>query len=325
MPLSWPLTPDALAGGAPRQVVRLPEIERHGVEWSIWRLDLLDAAAPGNKLFKLGENFQRARAAGHTRVLSFGGAWSNHLHALALLGAAAGFDTIGVVRGEASAATNPTLRDARAAGMQLHFIDRATYRRKHEAEVLAALQQRFGPCYIVPEGGANVAGIAGCRILGETLRAGPAPDHVVLPCATGSTLAGVVAGLDGYCETLGVAVLKGGAFIVEAVRDGLAALDAAHNTRWSIALDAHGGGYARVEPALLAFCADFARRTGIPVEPVYTGKMLYALHRRITGGEFARGTRLLALHTGGLQGARGFATMADAAATVPRATSALHE
>lgn len=296
-----------LADTARVQEVRLPELERQGVQLSIWRLDRIDAAAPGNKLFKLAENFREARAAGHHRLLSFGGAWSNHLHALALLGAAAGFDTIGVVRGEATAAANPTLRDAANAGMRLHFIDRATYRRKHETQVLDDLRRRFGPCHIIPEGGANRAGILGCRALGEAIRAlGDRPDLVVLPCATGSTLAGVVAGLDGYCETLGIAVLKGGGFLAAAVREGLAAIDAVHCARWSIALDEHGGGYARVTPALLAFVDDFARRSGIPVEPVYTGKMLHALLRRVAAGQFARGTRLLALHTGGLQGARGF-------------------
>lgn len=323
MSFAWPLTPDALIAGAPLQRVQLPEIERSGVELSVWRLDLLDAAAPGNKLFKLGENLRQARQAGNRRVLSFGGAWSNHLHALALTGAAAGFETVGVVRGEPAAADNPTLRDAAAAGMQLHFVDRATYRHKHEPAVLAELQQRFGPCHIVPEGGANAAGSAGCRILGEIIRAQQAADLVVLPCATGSTLAGVVAGLGGYCETLGISVLKGAGFLSGAVRDALAAIDAAHNTRWSIALDEHGGGYARAEPALLEFCIEFARRSGIPVEPVYTGKMLRALYQRIVGGEFARGTRLLAVHTGGLQGARGFAALADIVAMCsPRATSA---
>ncbi len=313
-----------LAGSAPLEPVQLPEFERWGVELSIWRLDLLDAAASGNKLFKLAENFEAARAAGCGRLLSFGGAYSNHLHALALHGAAAGFQTIGIVRGEPEAAANPTLQDARRAGMQLHFVDRTTYRRRFDAAELAELQRRFGPCHIIPEGGANTAGINGCRTLGAALRTllaqsnQGAPDLVVLPAATGSTLAGLVAGLDGYCETLGIAVLKGAGFLSDAVRAGLASIAAAHCTRWSVELDQHGGGYARASPELLAFVADFAQRSGIPVEPVYTGKMLHALHRRIVAGGFARGTRLLALHTGGLQGLRGFA-----AATQPAVSTSL--
>jgi len=297
----------SLAAGAIVQSIRLPEIERCGIEWCMLRLDGIDATAAGNKLFKLAENFRLARAAGHTRLLSFGGAFSNHLHALALLGAAEGFATIGVVRGETVAAQNPTLRDAQRAGMSLHFVDRQSYRRKHEAELTADLHRRFGPCYIIPEGGANAAGVAGCRLLGQVIRGQlAANDTVVLPCATGSTLAGVVAGLADHCATLGVAVLKGGEFLRAAVQDHLQAAGAAHCARWRIVTDEHCGGYARTTPALMAFIDDLQRRSGIPLEPVYTGKMMYALYRRILAGEFAVGTRVLALHTGGLQGARGF-------------------
>lgn len=296
----------ALADSAAVQPIRWPELERYDIECALWRLDQIDSAAPGNKLFKLAENFRAARAAGHTRILSFGGAFSNHLHALALLGAAHGFTTIGVVRGESTGAENPTLRDAQQAGMQLHFVDRTTYRGKQPA-LTAELQRRFGPCYIIPEGGANAAGVLGCRALGEAIRtAAWQPDLVVLPCGTGSTLAGVVAGLDGYCDALGVAVLKDAGFLDTAVRADLQTADAAHCTRWSIDREHHGGGYARVTPALKTFVADFQRCSGIPIEPVYTGKMLHALYRRILAGEFAPVTRVLALHTGGLQGARGW-------------------
>lgn len=299
----------ALAERARVQPIYLPEITRCGIEWSMWRLDCLDAAAPGNKLFKLKENFRAAHAAGHTRILSFGGAFSNHLHALALLGAAEGFATIGVVRGEATALDNPTLRDAQRAGMQLHFIDRATYRNKRDSEFLASLQRRFGPCYIVPEGGANRAGVLGCRALGEAIRTlAPLPDIVVLPCATGSTMAGVIAGLEDSCAVLGVAVLKGADFLTAAVRSGLQSVGAEHNARWSIDSESHAGGYARVTPALAAFMADFQQRSGIPLEPVYTGKMMHAVYKGMVAGGYAPGSRVLTLHTGGLQGARGFAT-----------------
>jgi 1-aminocyclopropane-1-carboxylate deaminase len=133
----------------------------------------------------------------------------------------------------------------------------------------------------------------------------------VLPCATGSTLAGVIAGLNDYCDVLGIAVLKGGEFLRAAVQTHLREAAAAHCARWSIALDEHCGGYARAPKELTAFIDDFQRRSGIPCEPVYTGKMFYALYRRILAGEFAATTRILALHTGGLQGARGFAVSAD--------------
>jgi 1-aminocyclopropane-1-carboxylate deaminase len=296
-----------LLRNTPVQRVHLPELEQRGVELALWRLDLIDAAAPGNKLFKLWENLRAARAQGYRRVLSCGGAFSNHIHALALTGAAAGFDTVGVIRGDSSSAANPTLSDAVEAGMTLHFVSREHYRQRDSAAFRAELEARFGPCYFIPEGGSNRLGALGCRIIGQQIAGWEQrPDLVALPCGTGATLAGVVAGLEDRCAALGVAVLKDGDFLHAAVRAQLQELDAAACMRWRIDTHNHGGGYAKVAPALRQFVTQFGQRTDIPLEPIYTGKMLYALYSAIERGEFAPGTRLLALHTGGLQGARGF-------------------
>ncbi len=146
----------------------------------------------------------------------------------------------------------------------------------------------------------------GCRALGAAIGAGvPPPDVVVLPAATGSTLAGVVAGLQERSEALGIAVLKGGSFIADQIREHLREVGAEHCTSWRGDLDHHCGGYARIPTSLRRFVAEFVEQTGIGVEPVYSGKMLYAIHRLIERGEFARGTRILVLHTGGMQGMRG--------------------
>lgn len=300
-----------LAQLAPVQDLPIPEWERSGVAVSLWRLDLMDSAAPGNKIFKLEHNLRAAQAAGCVRVLSFGGAFSNHLHALALAGAAQGFTTVGVVRGEPTAATNPTLSDCDAAGMQLHFVDRAAYRTlsrvANGAALPAPLHEQFGDCYVIPEGGANRLGALGCKALGEALVSNKEQwDAVVLPCATGTTLAGLVAGLNNAYQVLGVAVLKGAEFMADDVRAALIVMDALQCDNWRIDHEYHCGGYARVSADLSHFLAYFQRCCGVPVEPVYSGKMLYAIHRRIERGDFARGTRLLAVHTGGLQGARGF-------------------
>jgi 1-aminocyclopropane-1-carboxylate deaminase len=296
---------------APIQPVQIPEWQQRGIDVSMWRLDQIDTAAPGNKIFKLDENLRAARGAGYQRVLSFGGVFSNHLHALALAGAAQGFNTVGIVRGEAAAADNPTLRDAVAAGMQLQFVDRADYRSlsraTHADELPSALQAQFGDCFVIPEGGANQLGINGCKVLGEVLAERAEQwDQVVLPCGTGTTLAGLVAGAGNACNVLGIAVLKGAGSLTDNVHIALAAMGAEHCTHWSIDGEHHGGGYARVTPALEQFIGYFQQHSGISIEPVYSGKMLYAIHSRIERGDFARGTRLLALHTGGLQGARGF-------------------
>jgi len=200
--------------------------------------------------------------------------------------------------------------------MHLHFVDRESYRlltqpvliesaEQRRDALWRALEQRFGRCYVVPEGGANRLGARGCRVLGEALaQRANRPDLVVLPAATGSTLAGLVAGLDNRVPALGVAVLKGGSFIAEQVREYLRQIDASHCTQWRIELDHHAGGYARVPDALRAFVDAFVARTGIGIEPIYSGKMLYAINQLIERGEFLAGTRILAVHTGGMQGAR---------------------
>lgn len=302
-----------LAERAPLDIVRLPELDARGIELKVWRLDRLDPAGSGNKLFKLEGYLRAARVAGQRRVLSFGGAYSNHIHALALAGAAAGLATVGVIRGEPAAATNPTLSDARAAGMELHFVSRDWYRRHAGAADPVALRERFGDCYVIPEGGSGRVGALGCRALGEAIRAMAwRPDLVVLACGTGTTLAGLVAGLGDACAVLGIAVLRGGGFLRAAVPDQLRSLGAGEGARWEIDTDSHCGGYARVTSELAAFTTDFCRCTGIPVEPVYTGKMLHALWQRIGQGRVAPGTRVLALHTGGLQGARGMPRLSAA-------------
>jgi 1-aminocyclopropane-1-carboxylate deaminase len=300
-----------LAQLAPVQELPIPEWEHRGVAVSLWRLDLMDSAAPGNKIFKLEQNLRAARDAGCARVLSFGGAFSNHLHALALAGATQGFKTVGIVRGEPTAATNPTLSDCAAAGMQLRFVDRAMYRIlsrvAHGAALPAELREQFGDCYVIPEGGANRLGALGCKALGEALLSSERHwDAVVLPCATGTTLAGLAAGLKNAYQVLGIAVLKGADAMADDVRAALAQIDARQCDNWVIDHEHHGGGYARMPADLSHFIDYFQRCCGVPVEPVYSGKMLYAIHRRIERGDFARGTRLLAVHTGGLQGARGF-------------------
>lgn len=306
-----------LAQRAPVQRVIWPPWQQRGVDVFLWRLDQLDAAASGNKLFKLVENLQAARREGYSRILSFGGAFSNHIHALAIAGREAGMATVGIIRGEATASDNPTLRDAADAGMHLHFVDRETYRALTQYgsseqktlrndHLLPELQARFGPCYVIPEGGANRLGVLGCRVLGTAIAdMAERPDIVVLPTATGSTLAGIVSGLDNRCPVLGIAVLKGGSFIAEQVRAHLRDVEAESCTAWRIDLDHHGGGYARTSEPLRRFVAQFIEATGIGIEPVYSGKMLYAIHRLVERDEFAEGTRILAVHTGGMQGARG--------------------
>lgn len=272
------------------------------------RLDLLHPQISGNKWFKLRLNLQAARERGYDTVLSFGGVYSNHLHALAAAGKMQGFKTIGVVRGEPVVPINATLTFAREHGMELYHVTRADYRNKSDPAFLASLQERFGEFFLIPEGGANIAGVQGCADIAGLLHwSAPAAATssrservVALACGTGTTLAGLLLGRKVDYRILGVSALKGD-FLENDVRKALQNCGVADPGNWRITEEWHGGGFARFSPELLDFIQDFRRRTGIPLEPVYTGKLLLGLYRMMERGEFPRGTEIIAIHTGGLQ------------------------
>ena len=288
----------------PLQLIEDPLLQQHQISLAVLRLDQLWPALSGNKYFKLKHNLRRASVEGATAMLSFGGAFSNHIHALAMAGQHYGMPTIGVIRGEASQALNPTLRDAKAAGMQLHFVSRQDYRRRYEPAYWQQLRQRFGNIYIVPEGGNNRLGAEGCREIVDYLPAADRYDLVAVPCGTGNTLAGLAAALPASKQVLGVAVLKGAAYLERDIAAMLAAMGAGSRANWRLELDCHGGGYAKLTPALAAF-VDWFSSAHVPIEPVYSGKLLHALWQMIAAGQFAPGTRIVAIHTGGMQGLRG--------------------
>lgn len=309
---------------------------QHDVSLRLVRFDLAHPVVGGNKWYKLQQNLMLAREQGATRLLSFGGAYSNHLYALAAAGAEAGFDTLGVIRGELVTPLNSTLAFARARGMKLLPVSRTDYRRRSDQDFVDALQRRHGPFYLIPEGGANEAGVRGCQAMATELAA-RVPDldscEIALACGTGTTLAGLLSGLrllrrsgvfslpsseqpfseQSFSEqssaviapspfVRGIAVLKGADFLRADINAWLARLNStATGNDWCLETDYHGGGYARAGRDLLDFVSDFERRHNIPLEPVYTGKLLQALYIRIAEGRYAPGSRLLALHTGGLR------------------------
>ena len=278
---------------------------------SLLRLDLLDSVAPGNKLFKLTPALQQARQQGIRRIVSFGGAWSNHLHALAAIGYREGLQTVGIVRGNDGGDDTPTLRDARAWGMVLQRVSRSEYRRRNDPDYLAMLQRRYSPCLVLTEGGASVDGARGCleiaRLIGDL---GYTGRSIVLAVGTGTTLAGVAAGLPPDREVIGVSALKGAADLGVRTGDvlqGLAAEDgAAEHAAWQILHREHCGGFARVNAELRDFMLAFEAVHRVPLDPVYTGKVLLAIHRRLASGEWSADEPLLAIHSGGLQGRRGY-------------------
>ncbi|WP_460069371.1 1-aminocyclopropane-1-carboxylate deaminase/D-cysteine desulfhydrase [Streptomyces sp. YKOK-I1] len=281
---------------SPLQEVADDRFARHGVRLLLKRDDLIHAELIGNKWRKLVPNL--AAAAGRT-VLTFGGAWSNHLRATAAAGRLHGLRTVGVVRGDelAGRPLNPSLARCAADGMRLHFVDRATYRRKTDPETLTAVLRAAGAedAYVVPEGGSNALAVGGCRALGEELRG--RADVVAVACGTGGTLAGLAAGLGPGQRALGVPVLKGG-FLEDEIQALQEKAFGGRRGDWRLDDRFHFGGYARVTPGLEAFAEDFARRHAVPVERLYVAKLLYGLVALAEEGAFPRGTTVAAVVTG---------------------------
>ncbi|MEQ8314004.1 MAG: pyridoxal-phosphate dependent enzyme [Gammaproteobacteria bacterium] len=289
-------------------------LQKRDIALSVLRLDQIHPQISGNKWFKLKLNIEAIKKSGHSTVLSFGGAWSNHLLALANAGKLMGFDTIGVVRGEIDDPDNPVLAHLRSQGMRLHGVTRADYRMKAEPEFLDTLRQRFGDFYLLPEGGSNDLAVSGCREIVDYLhwQQPSRQQWLALACGTGATLAGIVLELAARQQTetrvLGVAVLKAPGYLEREVSRWLRHFGASlpadssgeSGVRWTVSDDYHCGGYAKRNRELDGFLQCFAEQSSLPVEPVYTGKLAYGLYRAICRGQIEPGTELIAIHTGGL-------------------------
>ncbi|MFM5295040.1 1-aminocyclopropane-1-carboxylate deaminase/D-cysteine desulfhydrase [Aeromonas veronii] len=284
---------------SPLQRLHHPLLTCYGVELWCKRDDLIHPAISGNKWRKLKYHLLHAKEHGKRHLLSFGGAYSNHIHALAAAGCQSGLRTTGIIRGEYDAVSNSTLRDARRWGMDLVFVDRQSYRRRQDPDWLA--QFDAPDTLIVPEGGSSPLAIPGvAELVGEVPFS---PDLWVLPCASGGTLAGLIAGKRDREQILAIAVLKGGGFIADEVCRLHPA--AANIPGWRIALDHHDGGYAKFSPALWQWVQDFSATTDLPLEPIYSGKAMWGLFRELAAGRIAPGSKIVFIHTGGMQGLAG--------------------
>ncbi|MFF0073712.1 1-aminocyclopropane-1-carboxylate deaminase/D-cysteine desulfhydrase [Streptomyces sp. NPDC005494] len=279
---------------SPLQPAEDERFARHGVTLLLKRDDLIHPDLPGNKWRKLAPNL---RAAAGRTVLTFGGAYSNHLRATAAAGRLLGFPTVGVVRGDelAHRPLNPSLAQCAADGMRLHFVDRTTYRAKTSPEVLDGLLSLFGDCLVVPEGGSNALAAQGCAALGEELRG--LTGTVAVACGTGGTLAGLAAGLAPEQHALGIPVLRGG-FLGDTVCALQQEAFGGPAGRWSLDERFHFGGYARTTPELHSFADDFEDRHGLPVERLYVAKLLHGLTVLAGEGAFAPGSTVTAVVTG---------------------------
>ena len=286
-------------GPARRQVLHDPVLEKAGVELRVQREDELHPAVSGNKIRKLKYHVQQAQFEGKRTLLTFGGAFSNHIAATAAAGKLLGFGTIGIIRGEAHEPLNPTLAQAVANGMVLHYLDRTAYRSKEDEEFLQQLSVEHGHPYIIPEGGSGPLGVKGCS---EMLEGADTDfDVVCCACGTGATMAGLMQAIHPTQRVLGFPVIKGGASLYKDIT-AMAQVDPSLGT---LAVDYHFGGYAKVKSELVAFMEQMMKQHQLPLDPVYTGKLFYGIFDQVRKGFFSGGTRLLAIHTGGLQGVEG--------------------
>jgi 1-aminocyclopropane-1-carboxylate deaminase len=276
-----------------------PLLEKHQVELWIKRDDLLHPIISGNKWRKLKYILNHALSLDAHTLISMGGAYSNHLHALAYIGKVLGLKTIGLIRGEPAAHLTPSLLDMQHWGMELRFVSRSEYRLLRQYKHWADLPDLTAGQYWLPEGGAQSLALQGVAELVHEIDM--TYDTLCVPCGTGTTLAGLVNEVADNVSVLGFAALKNAGFLTADVN----ALLPQPRANWRVNLDYHFGGFAKTTAPLLAFIADFELKNQIPLEPVYTGKMLYALYDLIQKRGFKTNQRIVALHTGGLQGKRG--------------------
>ncbi|MFL0799798.1 MAG: pyridoxal-phosphate dependent enzyme [Agarilytica sp.] len=297
---------------APLQEIVLDIFEEKSVRVFIKREDLLHPLIGGNKIYKLYGYLRRyIQNEIQTPILSFGGAYSNHILALATVGNMLGIPTIGVIRGEEGKALSATLVDAKAQGMHLHFVSRSDYRQRHQSEMLQGLAKRFGDVFPIPEGGGGATGAEGLISLAEgiTLRADFKPEYIFHACGTGSSLAGLIAGFSrqpvGGIYTYGVPVLKGYTALNDDIKTLMQTLGAS-SQNWRLLERYHWGGYAKFPDALASFVQSFEERTEIPLDPVYTAKEIWAIVDQVSQDRFPPGANIVAVHSGGLQGRRGY-------------------
>ncbi|BBM03901.1 1-aminocyclopropane-1-carboxylate deaminase/D-cysteine desulfhydrase [Microbulbifer sp. GL-2] len=294
-----------------------------GLDVWVRRDDLVDPLISGNKAYKLIFNLIKARDQGVRTIITCGGAWSNHVHAVAAAGARFGFQTVGIIRGERSRRLSATLRDAERFGMKLEFVSRSQYRQRGACGFLFDLGLEREGGYFVPEGGANLAGVKGVQLLGRVIEetSPVAFDQVWVACGTGATFAGLFSSIQSM-SVVGVEVLKAGDSILSNASYWIKRLacDSASGQAdvqrlsekslggcsQSLLSSFHCGGYGKFSPPLRKFKRAFEAQERVPLEPVYTCKLFNALHRRACEARRDEVERVLLLHSGGLQGLRGY-------------------
>ena len=293
---------DLLVPSLPTPIQELSDIviKKAGVHLFIKRDDLVHPTVSGNKWRKLKYSLQQAKELGATTLLTFGGAFSNHIYATAAAGANLGFKTIGIIRGEdPGERKSPTLQFCEEHGMQLHYVSREEYKLRNSPEYVDQLREKFGNPFVIPEGGTSELALKGVREMTIEVeqQLNFKPDYYAVAVGTGGTSAGI---LTSGSDVLAFSSLKGGAFlendIMELIRGSK------DNGQFGLFTEYHFGGYARHTPELLDFITKFKYDHNIQLEQVYTGKMFFGLYDLMARGFFKKGSCIVAVHTGGLQG-----------------------
>tara|TARA_R100000935_G_scaffold58130_2_gene94066 strand:- start:1425 stop:2360 length:936 start_codon:yes stop_codon:yes gene_type:complete len=281
--------------------------EASNISLHIKREDVIDPVISGNKFRKLKYNLQEASKTNFEILLTFGGAFSNHIAATAAAGKRYRFKTIGIIRGEElgenlekTLMENVTLKYAASCGMQLEFVSRETYRSKMNDNFLEALRIKFGNFYLIPEGGTNKLAIKGCE---EILQKKDKQFNFICCCVgTGGTISGIINSSTPEQKVLGFPALKGN-WLASEIKEY------ANKDNWELIQDYHFGGYAKTDSKLISFINSFRKKYQITLDPVYTGKMMYGIFDMIQNSAFPQNSRILAIHTGGLQGIAGMNTI----------------
>jgi len=274
----------------------------NSISVTIKREDLIHPFVSGNKFRKLKYNLLQAKEENQETLLTFGGAYSNHIAAVAFAGKENGFKTIGIIRGDElrdKIATNPTLQFAQNCGMQFEFISREDYRLKNEIPFLENLKQQHGDFYLIPEGGTNELAIKGCE---EILTNEDEPFNFIC-CAvgTGGTISGIINSVLPHQKVLGFPALKGD-FLKDEIRNFVTDVP---DEKWELITKYHFGGYGKVNEDLIAFINEFLKNNDIPLDPIYTGKMVFGVIDMIAANYFPAESKILLIHTGGIQGIEG--------------------
>ncbi|AOT09810.1 1-aminocyclopropane-1-carboxylate deaminase/D-cysteine desulfhydrase [Pseudoalteromonas luteoviolacea] len=285
---------------SPLQTIRHPLLSAKKIELKVKRDDLLHPTVQGNKWRKLKYNLIELKRQQCQSLLTFGGAFSNHLYATAMASKLFNIPAHFIVRGPHLDLGNPTIRFAKACKVGLHPVTRVEYRQRHDADYLELLRRQFPTAFIIPEGGSNEFALQGCKELAQSL---PPSDYLCCAVGSGGTLAGILQGVRNETKVLGFAVLKNADYLNQEVTS--LNPDALHLTNWHILTQFHDGGYGKFSAPLWSFCQTMTLDHHLPLEPIYTGKMMYGLWQMIEQDQFPQHSRIIAIHTGGLQGLNG--------------------